>query len=277
MSEQRNGVIDEGQGPPVLCLHGFPENASAFDDVASALVAAGFRVIRFDQRGYGDDVLQGRAAYTVARLAEDAIQVLDQAGVESCIVVGHDLGGIVAWEIGRTHAARVRSLVILGVPHPGAFLLSLLGGRQILHSWHFLVAQSTRLAEALYSPQRPASRARFVSRLAKTGLSAHESERYLDHLAEGSRFVGAIRWYQAMPLSPPRSSFFISQNNVEILWGDADSLTGRLAIRLSHWFVSSGRLRVTILRGATHWLTDQNAGEIVQVVSRAEAETRDSP
>jgi pimeloyl-ACP methyl ester carboxylesterase len=269
MNDTGKHVIDEGTGPPVLCLHGFPQNAEAFDGVASALVTSGFRVIRFNQRGYADGLIQGRAAYTVARLAADAVDVLSQRGVDSCIIVGHDLGGIVAWEIGRTSPSRVRSLVIVGVPHPGAFLLSLLGGRQIVHSWHFLLAQSTCLATAMYSPKQPTSRERLASRLDKAGLSLADSRRYLDHLAGGHRFVGAIRWYQAMPLSPLRSSFFISRNRVEILWGDADSLTGRLAIRLSRLFVSRKSLRVTTVRGGTHWLVDEHTDEIAQAVFRA--------
>src|SRR6476659_8292023 len=147
-------VIDEGAGPVVLCLHGFPQNARAFDGVAAALVRAGCRVIRFDQRGYDDGPIQRRPNYTVTKLAKDAVEVLSQKGVSSCVVVGHDLGGLVAWEIGRREPSLVQQLVIVSVPHPGAFLLSLLGGRQILRSWHFLVAQSTRLASVLYSPKR---------------------------------------------------------------------------------------------------------------------------
>jgi pimeloyl-ACP methyl ester carboxylesterase len=163
--------------------------------------------------------------------------------------------------------------VIVSVPHPGAFLLSLFGIRQIVHSWHFAVAQVTWLATALYSPKHSASRSRLASRLERAGLSLTDSRRYLNYLAGGGRFIGAIRWYQAMPFSPLRSSFFKSRNRVEILWGDADTFTGRLSIRLSRMFVSRGRLRVTVVPGGTHWLLDDHGDEIAQAVVRANAET----
>jgi pimeloyl-ACP methyl ester carboxylesterase len=261
-------VMDEGSGRAVLCLHGFPQNAKAFDNVAELLVAAGFRVIRFNQRGYTDGEIKGRRTYSVARIAADAVDVLDELGVKSCIVVGHDLGGVVAWEIGRTFPSRVDSLVIAGVPHPGAFLVSLLGLRQIARSWHFIVSQSTRLTTLLYSPKREASRVRFATSLAERGLPLSDSAQYLDYLAVGNRFVGAIRWYQAMPFSSPKSAFFISRKPVEILWGDRDAFTGGLSIRLSQLFVPAKRLRITALNGGTHWLVDQNAQDIVQAVVR---------
>ena len=261
------GIGDEGDGPVVLCLHGFPENASAFDEVARRLVAASFRVIRYDQRGYTDSTTSGsRCDYTVSRLAKDAIQVLDSCEIETCVVVGHDLGGLVAWELGRIAPERVGALVIVGVPHPAAFLLSLLGLQQAFRAWYFVLAQSTWLSSALYSPAKGSSRARFAARLAKMGLPNHQSERYLDCLAVGRCFVGAIRWYQAMPFASPASVWFRASGTIHILWGDADRLTVRLGIVLSRWFVSRTALRVTTVHGGSHWLVDQHPDKIVQAV-----------
>jgi pimeloyl-ACP methyl ester carboxylesterase len=267
---KREDVIDRGSGPAILCLHGFPENLDVFDALSEQLVANGFRVIRFNQRGYTDDTTNGpRWDYTVRRLAADAIRIMDERCIESWTVVGHDLGGLVAWEIGRVVPHRTRALVIVSVPHPAAFLLSLFGVRQAVRAWYFVLAQSTWVATAIYSPTRRASRNRFSASLARRGLPRDESARYLDYLATGRLFIGAIKWYQAMPFSPPSSTFFCPKVNVHIVWGRDDALTGRLSIILSRLFVSKRRLTITEIEGGTHWLVDQHPADIARAVSEA--------
>lgn len=263
-------VLDEGSGPAILCLHGFPENRSVFDTLAESLVADGFRVIRFNQRGYTDGTDEWRrCAYTVRRLAAEAIRVMDELKIESWTVVGHDLGGLVAWEVGRVVPQRTKSLVIVSVPHPAAFVLSLIDPRQVARAWYFVLAQSTRAATWLYSPSMPASRNRLAEGLARRGLPRDESARYLDYLAVGRRFVGAIKWYQAMPFSPLSSTFFRAKVNSHILWGRDDALTGHLSISLSRLFVERHRLKITEIAGGTHWLVDQRPADVARAVVAA--------
>lgn len=261
-------IQDQGAGPAVLCLHGFPQNASVFDEFARQLVDKGFRVIRFDQRGYTDDTSgYARRKYTVGNLASDALAVLDHREVSSCIVVGHDLGGMVAWEMSRIAPSRVVSLVIVGAPHPGAFLLSLVSIRQLARSWYFAAAQSTLLATTLYSPAKPSSRKRLAAELAKSGLTWSESQPYLDFMAHDNRFVGAIRWYQAMPFTSLRSAFFRMTRDAHIVVGDADEYAGRLSIELTGMFAWGKRVTVTMVDGGTHWLFDHHPEAIAAVVS----------
>lgn len=272
MSKQGE-IIDRGSGPAVLCLHGFPENLEVFDAVSEHLVVNGFRVIRFNQRGYTDDTANDpRWAYTVGRLAADAIRIMDKLGIESWTVVGHDLGGLVAWEIGRVEPKRTKSLVIASVPHPAAFILSLVDLRQALRAWYFVLAQCTSAATAIYSPSKQASRNRFAAGLARRGLPQDESGRYLDYLAIGKRFVGAIKWYQAMPFSPPSSTFFRARGKVHILWGRDDALTGHLSIMLSRLFVDKRKLKITEIENGTHWLVDQRPEEVARMVIDANRE-----
>ncbi len=263
-------ILDSGTGPVILCLHGFPENREVFDTLTDILVEAGFRVIRFNQRGYTDKTTSGRRwDYTVGRLAADAIHIMDELEIESWTVVGHDLGGLVGWEVGRVAPHRTRSLVIVSVPHPAAFVLSLIDVRQAVRAWYFVLAQCTWAATALYSPSNPASRTRFAAGLARRGLPRDESARYLDYLASGKRFVGAIKWYQAMPFSPPSSTFFRAKGDVHIVWGRNDALTGHLSIMLSRLFVKRMRLKITKIDNGTHWLVDQRPEDIARAVIEA--------
>lgn len=116
-------VADVGAGPPVLLLHGFPDTLDLWREVAPRLVAAGHRVIAFDQRGCGDsDMPAALSAYAIAEIVDDAIALLDALGITTPVdVMGHDWGAVIAWGMALRHPARVRKLVAVGVGHPQAY------------------------------------------------------------------------------------------------------------------------------------------------------------
>jgi len=109
------------QGPPVVLLHGFPEFWYAWKGVLPALVAAGYRVIVPDQRGYGDsDKPKAVEDYAIDALGDDAANLVAALGHENAFVVAHDWGGGVAWNLAIRHPERVRKLAVLDTPHPDA-------------------------------------------------------------------------------------------------------------------------------------------------------------
>ena len=109
---------DEGSdGTPVLLIMGLAYPAAAWFRQVPAL-AAKHRVLRVDNRGAGATGLAPGAPYTVETMAEDCLAVLDAAGVDRAHVVGISMGGLMAQELGLTHAHRVRSLALVST-HPG--------------------------------------------------------------------------------------------------------------------------------------------------------------
>lgn len=114
-------VDDRGTGDPVVLLHGFPELAYSWRNQISPLVDAGYRVISFDQRGYGGssrpDAIE---AYDLEHLVGDVVGVLDRLGIDEATIVGHDWGSIVAWTTAVTRPERVSRVVSLNVPYRGA-------------------------------------------------------------------------------------------------------------------------------------------------------------
>jgi pimeloyl-ACP methyl ester carboxylesterase len=99
-----------GSGPPLLLIHGLGYARWGWEPVVEPL-ARSFDVILFDNRGVGEsDVPPG--PYTAAELADDAVQVLDEAGVERAHVVGTSLGGMVAQELALGRPERVERLVL---------------------------------------------------------------------------------------------------------------------------------------------------------------------
>ena len=140
-------VLDEGEGPAVLLLHGFPDSARLWRHQIPTLTDAGFRVVAPDQRGYGDsDKPQAIDAYGFGHLVSDVLAVLDDAGVEKAHVVGHDWGAAVAWAIALLAPERVDRLVALSVGHPTAFAARGIEQRRL--SWYMLLFQFEE-AEAL--------------------------------------------------------------------------------------------------------------------------------
>ncbi len=99
-----------GAGSPLLLIHGLGYARWGWEPVLPEL-AEHFDVILFDNRGIGEsDAPAG--PYTVAEMADDAVRVLDEAGVERAHVVGTSLGGMIGQELALSHPERVDRLVL---------------------------------------------------------------------------------------------------------------------------------------------------------------------
>jgi pimeloyl-ACP methyl ester carboxylesterase len=116
----RLSVVDEGRGPLVLLLHGFPESAYSWRHQIPALTAAGYRVLAPNQRGYaGSDAPPRIDDYDIFQLTSDVVGLIDAAGEQSAVVVGHDWGALVAWWCAVLHPDRVRAVAGLSVAFTG--------------------------------------------------------------------------------------------------------------------------------------------------------------
>jgi pimeloyl-ACP methyl ester carboxylesterase len=112
-------VRDEGDGTPVVLLHGFPDTSHVWRNQIPTLVRAGFRVVAPDLRGAGEsDRPQDVTAYRITTLAGDVVAILDALGIERARLVGHDWGAGLSWVVAGLHADRVERLVAMSVGHP---------------------------------------------------------------------------------------------------------------------------------------------------------------
>jgi pimeloyl-ACP methyl ester carboxylesterase len=111
--------VEAGSGPLVVLLHGFPEFWYSWRKQIPALVAAGYRVIAPDLRGYNDSSKpEDVAAYHPLEVARDVAGLIAQSGDSPCAVVGHDWGGLAAWLVAMAHPGVVSQLVVMNAPHP---------------------------------------------------------------------------------------------------------------------------------------------------------------
>lgn len=111
-------VYEQGEGPAVVLLHGFPELAFSWRHQLPALAEAGYRAIAPDQRGYGrSGVPRPVSAYKIQDLIADVHGLLDALKLESAVFVGHDWGALVLWHMAMLAPVRIEKLIILNIPH----------------------------------------------------------------------------------------------------------------------------------------------------------------
>jgi pimeloyl-ACP methyl ester carboxylesterase len=114
----RMAVYEEGAGPAVIMVHGFPELAYSWRHQIPALANAGFRAIAPDMRGYGrSDAPEGVDQYGVKKLIGDLLGLLDALNIERATFVGHDWGALILWHMAMRVPDRIDRLIALNIPH----------------------------------------------------------------------------------------------------------------------------------------------------------------
>jgi len=135
-----------GEGQPVVLLHGFPDSGRLWRKQVPTLAGAGFQVIVPDLRGFGaSDKPEGIEQYAIPALVGDVFGVLDHLGVERAHFVGHDWGAALGWTAAALMPERVDHLVALSVGHLSSYANA--GFEQLEKAWYILLFQFQGIAE----------------------------------------------------------------------------------------------------------------------------------
>jgi pimeloyl-ACP methyl ester carboxylesterase len=260
----RFDVKDSGprDGPVVVCLHGFPQDATAYDEVAPLLVEHGFRVLVPDQRGYSPGARpDGRASYALRELVADVLALIDEAGVEKVSVVGHDWGGAVAWTVAGRHPDRVASVTALSTPHPAALQQAALRSTQAARSAYMAFFQVPRVPETLLL----ARRAHLLRTLLRgSGLPTSAAEHYATRMLEPGALRSALGWYRALPFGTGYSAGRV-RVPAGFLTGGREPFFAPAAERRTGEFVS-GSFTSRRLDDAGHWLPETRPHDVAAMV-----------
>lgn len=116
----RFAYFEQGSGPLVLLLHGFPDTAYTWDAVLPALAEAGYRAVAPFMRGYAPTEIPADGDFSAEALAKDAIGLIGALGGGPAIVVGHDWGASAAYSAATLGPEHIRLLVTMAIPYPGA-------------------------------------------------------------------------------------------------------------------------------------------------------------
>ena len=251
-----------GDGEPVVLLHGYPGNHRSWDEVTPSLVAAGYRVLALDQRGYSPGARpRGRRAYTLRRVTGDLLALADSVGAARFHVVGHDWGGAVAWAVAAWHPDRLASVTSMTTPHMRALVRSMFTSSQGLRSLYMLFCQLPWLPEATVTSV-PGGTA-FVRTLVSSGLSEARARQYLDLLRAGAARY-ALNWYRAMPFNRLDR---LAAVDVPVLYmyATADFALGRRAADLTGRY-ATGSYQFAVLEDASHWIPEEHADVATPIV-----------
>jgi pimeloyl-ACP methyl ester carboxylesterase len=234
-----------GQGPTVLLLHGFPDTHDVWRKQVGPLAAAGYRVIAPDLRGYGRTEAPGGVYdYTLDKLRTDVIGLLDALEIDKVILVGHDWGGLIGWQIAALSPQRVERFVAMSTGHPTAIARA--GILQHLRMTYVLGFILPGIAEHTL-------RAGDWFLMRQFTAEPGQVENWKRDLSAPGRLTAALNYYRAnLNLSFPHSYPRV-RVPVMGLWSDRDPALGERQMRDSAHYVD-GEFRFERIRDADHWL-----------------------
>jgi pimeloyl-ACP methyl ester carboxylesterase len=140
--------IEEGDGPLVLLMHGFPDVAQTWTAQMRALADAGYRAVAVNQRGYPPTEIPANGFYDGATLATDVKALIEQLAGEPVHYVGHDWGAANGFRAVAAFPELFKRAVQIAIPHPMTFPMMFTRPEQIHGRFHFWFFQMKGLAEA---------------------------------------------------------------------------------------------------------------------------------
>jgi pimeloyl-ACP methyl ester carboxylesterase len=291
-------VAEQGSGPLVLLVHGWPELGHSWRYQMAALAAAGYRVMAPDMRGFGrSEAPPDVADYSILHTTGDLVALVAAAGEREAVVVGHDWGAAVAWHAALFRPDLFRAVACLSVPFrgrgPAPPLRSLRSAGQ--HGFYWLHFQQPGVAEAEFERDPAATLRRLLFTLsgdlppeaalrlltqAGEGVLAHSVDpavlpawlgaEDLAHMAAEYRrtgFRGGLNWYRNIDrnweLTAPWQGGTIRQPALYI-GGTRDAViltpAGRASLEAMPRHVP-GLRRQVMLEGCGHWVQQERPAE----------------
>ena len=256
-------------GQPVILLHGFPEFWRGWAKQIEPLTEAGYRVIAPDQRGYNlSDKPKGVKAYSLDKLTDDILGLMDAFGHEKVNLIGHDWGAVVAWAFAIWHPERLRKLGILNVPHPAVMMNFLRRGdpEQLRRSWYVFAFQIPWLPEAIMRSDNWRGAERVLRGSGKIHTFTNEDmTEYKKAWSQPGAMTAMINWYRAIVRHRPKMP---QGSRVKVptlmIWGMQDVALSHRMARLSIDYCDDGKL--VLFEEATHWVQHDETEAVNQLL-----------
>ena len=245
VGELRLRVRVAGRGPALVLLHGFPQTSTCWRRVLPDL-ARTHTVIAPDLRGLGDSD-RPSAGYDKVSASRDVLGLLDRLEIDRAAVVGHDLGGWVAYPLAAHHPDRVTHLALLEAVVPGHGLES-----QIAQFWHFGFHAAPDVPEALVTGRERLYLDHFfgLATYDRTAITADDVDEYVRCYSAPGALRAAFSYYRTlrqdaednsglprltMPVLALGGQYAQADEVVESARRVADDVTGGTVPECGHW------------------------------------------
>jgi pimeloyl-ACP methyl ester carboxylesterase len=154
-------VRDGGPGETVILLHGFPQTWSSWSKMMP-LLSANYDVIAVDLRGVGGSD-KPKDGYDKKTSAQDIKNLMVELGIKKANIVGHDIGGMIAYAFAAQFPSMATSIVIIDVPLPGTDIFNSIA--QDPRAWHFAFHNDPTVPEALVTGKEQFYYSNFMRRV----------------------------------------------------------------------------------------------------------------
>jgi pimeloyl-ACP methyl ester carboxylesterase len=253
-------VSQQGEGPDVVLVHGFPDTPHSYAALQRTLASAGWRVTVPWLRGYHPATIVAGRPYDFETLGRDGLALLDAIGAQQAVVVGHDWGALIAYVVATLAPERVRGLVPIAIPHPSLLQRT---PASLYRARHFL---------ALKLPWAQASTRRgdfaYLERLYKrwapnwSGPAREQSIAQVKRaLSEPGTLAGAIDYYRALPLGGSKLLDTAPAVPALLVGGTADIVAPELFSASAELFAAPSR--ALLVQGAGHWPHREDEAAVV--------------
>lgn len=257
-----------GTGPAVILLHGFPQDWYEFRQVMPRL-ATGFTVIAVDLRGIGGSKATP-GGYDAANMAEDIHQLAQHLKLERAYVVGHDLGGIVAYAFARLYPKETRGVMILDVPLPGIEPWEDVKADPLL--WHINFHHTPDLPEQLIAGRQAVYFAHFFRLGTVNGdaISDDDAARYASAYAAPEQLRAGFEMYRALPANETFNASQRSAIDVPLVLAGGDQGFGPLLPGLAETLQTHGwtNVSVELIENSGHYVADEQPDAVAALIER---------
>ena len=258
-----------GSGPVLVLLHGFPQDWFEWRRLMPRL-ARRFTVIAVDLRGVGGSAAPADG-YAAADLAEDVHQLLAGLGVERAHVVGHDVGGWVAYALARLHPDSVSTVLVMETLIPGVEPFMELDIDVPL--WHGEFHMVPDLPEALVAGREAVYFRYFfdVGTVDNSVITDADVAHYADAYGDPERLRAAFEMYRALPAGIAFNAQATEPVDVPLLLVGGEHVFGQVMpalaenLRAHHGW---SNVRVEIVEGGRHYLAEERPDEIAALIER---------
>ncbi len=253
-----------GKGPAIILIHGFPMDWYAYHKVMP-LLAKKFTVVAVDLRGVGgSSATQG--GYESPNLAEDIRQLTQQLKLEQVYVVGHDIGGMVAYAFARLYPQATRGAMILDVPLPGIdpWEESIAGPE----FWHIPFHQTPNLPEQLLAGRQAIY---FRYTLDTDQFSDFDVAHFAASYAEPDHLRAGLELYRAFPANGKFNASQRSAIDVPLVWaGGEKSFFGKIGSRIAEDLRAHGctNVKSEIIKGSGHEVIIEQPEALAELIKR---------